>query len=211
MDYVSEWDLPGKDILLEMVAKRELRAERASSGFEILGEAAAPAIPDLVRVANQGNSASARAATLALAYLGVDALEPLLVLTTNRAFLLSNEAMMSAMVCVGRMQHLPTNAHPAVVLLIQYLANPDLATRAAEVLGMLGLESDICVPALVECTCSSRQDLRVAAATSLGRFGRRALPDLLKMLDNPSVSVRNAATNALLQIAPQVLQPTSAP
>ena len=61
----------------------EFRAARARWGFEILGAAALPAIPDLLRVENQGNPASSPAATQALAYLGKDALPPLVALITN--------------------------------------------------------------------------------------------------------------------------------
>jgi HEAT repeat protein len=192
---------------METIAKREFRAGRAFSAFEILGEVAAPAIPDLVRVANQGNSGSSPAATAALGHLGKDALPPLLALSTNSAFPFRNEAMMS----VGRMHYLGTNAHPAVVLLIQSLSDPHLAPSAAKVLGSLRLESDITVPALAECTHSSQQLLRMYAATSLAKFGasaRPVAPELLKMLDDPSVSVRAAVTNALLKIAPEALPKT---
>jgi hypothetical protein len=205
--YAWNRHLPGNEILLETLAKHELLAERAASGFEILGEAAAPAIPELVRVANHGNSASSRAATIALAHLGKDALVPLLTLIVNSASPVRDEAMWS----VARMHYLGTNAHPAVVLLIQYLNDPQLAPSAANVLGSLRLESDVTVPALAESTHSSEPRLRMAAATSLGMFGasaRPAVPELLKMLDDPSLDIRQRATNALQLIAPEALRKT---
>jgi HEAT repeat protein len=212
--YAWKANSPAREILVETIAKRESRAARASWGFEILGEAAAPAIPELVRVANQGNPASSLAATAALASLGKDALLPLLALMTNSPSVLGKVVAMSAVRSLGQTQHLGTNAHLAVVLLIQYLSDPLLAPSAAEVLGSLGLESDITVPALAECTHSSNPELQIAAATSLGRFGasaRPAVPELLKMLDDPIASVRDEATNALQQIAPEALPKTEPP
>jgi hypothetical protein len=204
-NYASRLGSPGGEIVMETIAKRELRALRAFSAFEILGEAAAPAIPELVRIANRGYSGSSPAAIAALAHLGKDALPPLLAFITNNAFPFRHEAMIS----VGRMRYLGTNAHPAVVLLIKSLSDPHLAPNAAVVLGSLRLESDITVPALVECTHSSQELLAMCAATSLGKFGasaRPAVPELLKMLDDPSINVRNVATVALQQIAPEMLK-----
>jgi hypothetical protein len=77
----------------------------------------------LVRVANQGNPATSPLAIDALALLGKDALPALLALLANSAFPFRNEAMLS----VGQMRSIDTNAHPAVVLLIQYLSDPLLA------------------------------------------------------------------------------------
>jgi HEAT repeat protein len=209
--YVWKLASPARESLLETISKRVLRAERAAWGFEILGEAARPAIPDLLRVADQGNPASSYLATSALAFLGKDGLLPLLALMTNSPSMLGKEATMSAVRSLSQTQYLGTNAHPAVVLLIKYLSDPLLAPSAAEVLGSLGLESDIIVPALAECTHSDNPELQIAAATSLARFGasaRPAVPELLKMLDDPSASVRDEATNALQQIAPEALSKT---
>jgi hypothetical protein len=208
--YASKPTSRGRRILLEMIAQPEFRAARACWGFEILGETAAPAIPDLVRVANHATPGSSSLAADALALLGKDALVPLFALMTNSACPIRDEAMWS----VGQMHYLGTNAHPAVVLLIQHLHDPHLATIAANVLGVLGLESNISVPALVECTHSSNQDLQRAAAISLGRFGssaRPAVPELLKMSDDPSVDVRIEATAALQKIAPEILKRDAEP
>jgi hypothetical protein len=194
LSYVRMPHPPGGDTLFETIAKPELRVGLALRGFVILNEAAAPAIPELVLVANQGNPATSPLATSALSHLGKDALPPLLALMTNSSWLLRKEATMSAMRSVVQMQDLDTNTNAGVAVLIQYLCDPRLAPSAAEVLGRLGLESDISVPALAECTHSSNQDLRMAAVISLGTFGasaRPAVPELLKMLNDPSLGVRH--------------------
>lgn len=211
LSYAWKPGSPGREILLQTIAIREVRGTRAAWGFEILGEAARPAIPDLVRVANQGRAGSSPAATAALAYLGKDALLPLLALMTNSSSLVRYQAYLSA----PQMEYLGTNARPGVVLLIHYLSDPSIARTAAEVLGWLQLESDITVPALAECcTRSSKPDLRRAAVFSLLMFGpsaRPAVPELLKMLNDPSVDVRTMATNALQRIAPDALRKTESP
>jgi hypothetical protein len=204
LSYSGKPGSPGRGILFETIAKPEVRVGLALRGFEILGEAAAPAIPELVRVANQGNPPTSPLATTALAFLGKDALPPLLALMTNSTWMVRKEATSSAMQSVVQIQDLNTNRKPGVVLLMRYLSDPRLAPSAAEVLGRLGRESDISVPALAECTRSSNQDLRMAAVISLGTFGasaRPAVPQLLKLLDDPSADVRNEATNALQKIA----------
>jgi hypothetical protein len=213
LSYAWKPGSPGRKILLETIAKPEVRAERASWGFQILGEAARPAIPDLVRVANQGDPGSSTAATAALVYLGKDALLPLLALMTNSAPVVRYQAKQS----MSNMEYLGPNAHPGVVLLIHNLSDPDpeLATSAAEVLGWLQLESDITVPALVECCAhSSNKDLRMAAAFGLMMFGgsaRPAVPALVKMLHDPSLRIRELTTNALQKIAPEALQKAEPP
>ncbi len=211
LSYAWKPGSPGREILLETILNREVRGTRAAWGFEILGEAAAPAIPDLVRVANQGNPGSSPAATAALAYLGKDGLLPLLALMTNSSSLVRYQANLSA----PQMEYLGTKARPGVVMLIHYLGDPDVATSAAEVPGWLQLESDITVPALAECCRRpSKPDLRRAAVFGLLMFGpsaRPAVPKLLKMLDDPSVDVRSMATNALQRIAPEALRKTEPP
>lgn len=205
-NYAADLGPPAGEIWAQTVAKRERRAHLAFSGFEILGETVAPAIPDLVRVANQGKSGSSPLAIGALAHLGKDALSPLLALMTNSAFPFRNEAMMS----VGTMHYLGTNAHPAVVLLIQSLSDPHLAPSAANVLGMLRLESDITVPALAECTHSPQKLLRGYAAISLGKFGasaRAAVPHITNLLVDTDDSVRIAATNTLALITADATPP----
>lgn len=203
---VYRWKLgaPGREILLEWVAGRQLRAGRAFWGFVILGEAARSAVPDLERVAHGADRLSAAAAITALGYVGPEGLRPLLSMITNSAFPLRKEAMGS----LSQMRYLGANAHPAIVLLIQSLGDPDLAPAAADGLGRLRLESEISVPALAQCMNSTNPQLRMWGALSLGRFGgsaRAAVPGLVKTLDDPEADVRREATNALELVAPEVL------
>jgi hypothetical protein len=198
------WNLNSRarNMILEGLASRELRASRAIWGFMILGPKASPAVPDLVRVARNGNGWSAKAATAALGYLGKDALQPLLTLAGDRGFQCHGEAM----VAIGEMRYLGTNAHPAVVFLLQMLKDPADEVGAADILGRLGLESELTVPALAEYLQSTDPARRMWGAISLGRFGERArgtVPELTKVLNDPNDNVRSQATNALREIAPE--------
>jgi hypothetical protein len=201
---------PGRETLLDSMASREIRASCAIWGFEILGETARPAIPDLVRIANEGKTPSSELAIGALSYLGKDALPPLLSMITNTDLQIRRDAFSS----LSQMRYLGTNAHPAVVLLIQCLQNPGLAKDAAGTLGRLHLESDIAVSALIECTRSANRGMRVQGVSGLEEFGpeaRAAVPQLTKLLSDPEGIVRDATTNALHAIAPEALQQSSVP
>ena len=192
------------DRLFEVFAGRELRDWRAVWGFEILGEEARSAIPDLVRVANSGNKEAASSAIRALGYLGKDALPPLLGLASKNEF----KGHDASLTVIGQMGYLGTNAHPAVLFFVKNINDRENEVAAADVLGRLHLESDISVPALAECLESTNGIVRMWGAISLGRFGvdaQAALPALRKALKDPYVSVRNQATNALRLIAPEVL------
>jgi HEAT repeat protein len=121
---------------------------------------------------------------------------------------------LEALTSLGQMAHLGTDAHPAVLLLIRCLDDPNLAPMAAKTLGRLRLESDVTVPALIECARSTNQSTRTLALSGLQEFGpgaRAAVPELTKLLSDPDVSVCDAARNALRQIAPEVIQKTQVP
>jgi hypothetical protein len=197
----------------QLPSESELRAMRAVWGFKILGPDAQAVIPDLVQVANQGNTERAPLAIGALGYLGKDALPSLLTWATNRGF----QFRAAAIAATGRMGYLGTNAHPAVVMLIQCIENREFDPLAADMLGRLRVDSDLSVPALAGCLQSPNRFLRLNAVTSLGKFGEKSrgtVPELLRILSEPPGPTNNgdgpfvlqiAATNALLQIAPEVL------
>jgi hypothetical protein len=210
LNLASHWNLG--EPLLESIASPQRRVTRAGWGFYILGEAARGAVPDLARVASERKSPSSEFAFMALGYLGKDALPPLLSMVTNTAF--PPTLRLEALSSLGQMGHLGSDAHTAVVLLILCLDDPGLAPTAAKTLGRLHLESDITVPALIECTRSTNQGTRMQGVFGLEEFApdaRAAVPELTKLLSDPDFSVRCEATNALRLIAPEVLQQTSAP
>jgi hypothetical protein len=213
--------LPGANSAYQdMVAGFELKSVLAARGFQILGQDARSAIPELAELAHARNKRSALVAISALQYLGQDALEPLLAIATNTTF--EKERRFWAMTTLGKMSYLGTNATPAVPLLIQCLREPDLAADAANALGSLGLKNDASVHALIQCAQVGTNFARFAAIRTLGTFGeqaRAAVPALLRFLDEPDVDLHTqgseswwprlplheSVTNALLKISPEAL------
>ena len=189
-----------REVVLRMAASRELRAASALWGFVILGTNASPAIPDLVELARKGEPWRSPAALSALGYLGKDALPPLLAFAADPRFPFRNEAMGA----LGAMHYIGTNAHPAVLWLIESLDDPKVDGGAADILGRLCLESEISVPALAAHLQSTNELVRRFVVIGLGKFGAQAqsvVPELYKRLDDPDAYVRDSATNALRAIA----------
>jgi hypothetical protein len=197
---VQRWgpETPGREFLMDLIIGRQLRAGRAISAFEILGETARDAAPELERIATRRDTRSAIAAIDALSCLRRAGFHPLLSVISNTALPLKiRDRALASVIGLGS---LGTNARPTAVLLIRCLDDPQLATNAALTLGTLHLESDISVPALIECTRSTNATLRKIAVASLGEFGgnaRAAVPQVTKLLDDPEVAVRREATSAL--------------
>jgi hypothetical protein len=92
---------------------------RASRGFEILGERGSPAIPELVRIAQNGNLES----VVALSHLGKDTLPALMTFATNKTFVLRFEAIR----VMGNMGYLWPSGQALVSFLTECLNDPELA------------------------------------------------------------------------------------
>jgi hypothetical protein len=110
---------------LKILFHEYLRADDAVAGFAILGESAAMAIPDLVRLASDPKrDRSSYRATEALFYIGPRSLPALSDIMTNP----SAPRRYLATVVVGK---LGTNALPVVPILLDLLVDPDSALRKA--------------------------------------------------------------------------------
>ena len=191
---------------LEIIAQRQLLARRATWGFEILGQSAGAAIPELTRVARDGNELSAFQAITALSYVGKDSIPPLLAFASDRDF----KYRITAIGALGGMSRLGADAHPIVVCLIEHLKEPDpkIVCVTANVLGRLNVESGISVPALAELIQSADAGVRELGLANLRDFGDRArpvLPQVIAALRDSNADVRRFATNAISRIAPEVL------
>ncbi len=132
--YTAVWGwsykTPGRYVLLELIGGRHLRALRALWALQILGETARDAVPDLVRVAREGQVRTATSAVTALGYLGKDALLPLLSMITNTARPL--QIRQQALTSLRRVESLgPTDCRTEVTVLAWLLRDPDAAVRHA--------------------------------------------------------------------------------
>jgi hypothetical protein len=203
----------GRPATFRFILNLDYQQEMAQWGFEILGEDAQSAVPELERVLNSHRDYSGNAIR-ALSSVGTAGLKPLLNVITNRSS--DSLSRLNAIAMVGCMSRIGTNGAPAVPVLIEYLKYPEVGPYAVAALGKLGLRSDICVPALVRSLNPTNAELCLSAIRALENFGERAqdaVPALQQMLsesedfsrDNGPISsrtLRAAITNALQAIAP---------
>ena len=95
-----------------------------------------------------------------------------------------------------------TDDRDRIPVLVQSLANPNVRYGASVALKRLGAEA---VPALRRALDSTKGDLRVWCAFTLGEIGpdaRSAVGDLTKSLKSPDAALRAAAAQALGKIGP---------
>jgi HEAT repeat protein len=182
----------------------EARAIQSEQALPILGEAAAPAIPELVRRASapwSPYSMRRGSALTTLANLGAPATAPLAVQLSSPGGAADKEVIF----CVSL---IGTNARPLVPLLIKNLnhTNWTAALYSAVALGNLRLEPQLVVPALTNSLNHPRSDVRTESAFALAKFGltaKDALPALTNALNDPDPQVRTNAARAIEQIVPE--------
>jgi HEAT repeat protein len=176
-----------------------------AAGFKALGVEAKGAVPALTEMANQKQSiiVSCRAIR-ALAYIGADGLQPLMAALTDP----DKEKRMYAAAYTGFMQPRDTNLTPIVPLLAQCATDDFLiAHNALETLGKLRLEPMVAVPVLTNALRNRHYFMRLRAAEGIGQFGDAgylAVPALKASLNDPEPVVREAVTNALKAVAPEL-------
>jgi hypothetical protein len=185
-----------------------IRFRYGMKGFQVLGVIAGPAAPELARIVNQGGDPEV---IRALECIGKDALPALAGLASNPDPRVSGMAVF----ILGHMGYLGrapgSNARCVVPALIQALARPRDARDAAEALGEFGVESGVCVPALMRCMESPDACLRIVAARALASFGkeaRPAVPLIVRTLEDESMDVwvKEGMRYALRVLAPEVLE-----
>jgi hypothetical protein len=174
--------LPGRiwefrlDAVLEDPAETRLRV--AIEGFRILGTNASPAVPELIRLANnRGSPDPASVALTALTSVGEAGVHTLVAILSD-----PRDPRRPAVANIIRNASLGTNAEVAVRLLSVCVADPDTSTAvaAAESLGDLRIKPEVSVPALAEGLRDPRDRVREVCARSLSRLGelaRSALPN----------------------------------
>jgi HEAT repeat protein len=148
----------------------QTKANEARLGFLILGPDAAPAIPELVRIAINGtNVGSATWSVASLANIGPQPLPTLIAIAANTNAI-------GRLATIHEIGNLGTNARPALPLLVKWLddVQSQAASYAAGALGELRLDPATSVPALTKCLQNADPQLRRAATFGLGRFGSDA-------------------------------------
>ncbi len=172
--------------------------------FYILGDSATSAIPQLEAIASDPQRAtSAQWAIKSLAAVGTNALPTLARVATSA----NEDARLEAMLRLRFFR----DAAPAATTLLKCLKDPNwrVVEFAAEGLGDLRVDPDLCVTALTNQVNHASAVVRTMVILSLGKFGaaaRPAVPAVLTALGDPDVGVRTAATNTLQEIAPEALE-----
>jgi HEAT repeat protein len=186
---------------------RRLAGQAAFMGFKALGTNGVAAIPALSKLMKSSNGFASTDAMIALCELREEGVPSLLDYLSEA----KNRNRSSAAVYVGWMgrEHLlGTNANRAVKLLIDCLndehSDEYLVRTAATALGDMGFSQDIVVTALTKCLGHTNADVRVDATISirkLGRSARRAVPALVKGLEDKNLTAATVAADALGEIA----------
>ncbi len=188
---------------------RKVRVGQSMVGIQILGTNAAPALPQLLRLANDPTDEErAIQATRAMYEIGPQIIPALLQIIQNT----NAPGRYAAMLPLASFG---TNSLPAIPILLRCLDDPadDVRYGAADMLGRIGLASDQSVPGLMKCLENNPNPMaKAAAARSLALFGTSALPAIPPLhaaLNDENEFVRRLAKEALSKIAPEVL--TNAP
>jgi hypothetical protein len=183
-------------------------SQAAWLAFRVLGPRAASAVPELTRMANDPNSPIDYQEPLyTLRYMGDRGFQSVLDVLENT----NHPDRAAAATILGVDDDWGTNRlQSAVSALIACLEATDeqLVENAAVALGRIGLRPDLAVPELARKLTDPRTRVRRMAVRSLGLFGKDSapvLPLLVERLSDTNTDVRDAATNALQKIAPEVL------
>ena len=199
-DWLSRAHLPLADKLAELTVRTRRRelALGTQSAFQLLGERATPAIPELTKLAMVttnafGTSAGAMSALVHIGRPAVPSFAALLQQPSN----VHNRWLWSTIWALG------TNAAPLIPLMAPDLRHPDpfVAITAAKTLARLRLAPEVTVPALTNCLADPRPDVRACAVDALRIFGDpAALPALTNSLTDAVQSVRSRCTNAIQEL-----------
>ncbi|HEX5219701.1 MAG TPA: HEAT repeat domain-containing protein [Verrucomicrobiae bacterium] len=179
----------------------------AYTGFRILGTEAAPAVPEVARIARDPHAVGSKVAISALSQIGKPAVPELIaLLTTNNAPTTRRDVLMG-------LGDIGPNAAESVPVVIACLKETDetMACLAARTLSRIRRRSELAIPALVEGLDDRRYGVKVAAVRALGDYGHGALPATAFLRDlcvQPDIQLAREAEQALRKIDASELNET---
>lgn len=181
-------------VKIPMAQDKRLRATLACSA---LGPSAAPLIPDLLGLVENGRGPY-NSVMWALSRMDEVAVEPLVLALTN-----SNVALRE--MASGSLGYMGPPASNAIPNLLASLKDPDPGVRinSSLSLGKIGIGSADVVEELAKCLSDPDPAVLCNAADSLSRFGPKAvlaLPALRSALTNEHQDARNGARFAIDKI-----------
>ena len=162
----------------QVLRDHNAEAERIKAALKaagIIGQAAAPAIPDVSALLAEPGVTSE--AAVALSYMGPEAFPPLRDALKTSDPIVRREALRS----IGKLkQRAPLELEVVLPLLIAGMADPDPGVRAvgATYLGIIHQGPGQAIPALIKGLEDPDAEVRRASAAALGSFGADAAPAL---------------------------------
>jgi hypothetical protein len=206
---IGDWvPFPPVRLFLHTLGKGTAKsvATRAQFGFRALGPVGKPMVPELGQRLH-GTNANIRSASMqALAGIGKDGLPPLLAAFNDERYA-DRVAVIPWIVTAYRRGGEPELAARFWLSCLKD-KNPGVVDSATLLPPLVGVGPEEALPALVEATRDPNEFTRYFAIGYLRTFGKRALsaiPAWSSCLTDPQERIRTAATNALLEIAPEVL------
>ena len=207
-------EFPLKKLLMRLAAKQShfkvafrtaaARRGRAAAAFQALGPAADAAIPALVGLLDDPESA--REIGFVLAQRGPKVVVPVTqaLANGNAAFRLNAVGFME-----GRLGWFTDSelTVPALVNCLKDSSSP-VRERTAHCLGLMSKNPTLVVPALTKTLADKNPSVRAMASWALGEFGKQAesaISALSKSLGDEDKGVRDCASYALERIRPQAV------
>lgn len=151
------------------------RIKAALKACGIVGQAAAPAIPDVAALLPEPGVTSE--AAIALSYMGPEAFPYLRDALGSNDPVVRREALRS----IGKLKdRAPLDLGVVLPLLVAGMADPDPSVRAvgATYMGIIHEGPDEAVPSLAKGLADADAEVRRASASALGSFGAAAAPAL---------------------------------
>ena len=173
--------------------------QQGRAGFYVLGNLAAPAIPELSKLLNAEDTSLD--AAVVLIFIGPEA-----VLTLAQALTNSNATVRASV--ASALAQAKWNAKAAVPNLLRCLSDkePNVRLTAALALGLIHEEPETVIPVLITRLEDTDVNVREQAANALRRFGkpaRSSVPALLKATESRDGQMARFAIAALKAIDPE--------
>ena len=176
------------------------RIKGALKACGIIGQAAAPAIPEVAALLTEPGVTSE--AAIALSFMGKDAVPPLRDALKNADPIVRRESLRS----IGKLKdRAPLEAGVVIPVLIGSLGDPDAGVRAvaATYLGIIHEAPEGAVPALATALTDPDAEVRRSAAAALASFDVQAMPALAalqKASTDRNEDVAREATRTIVKL-----------
>lgn len=181
----------------------ELRHWNAARGFHALGPLGKSAIPELMPLLTNGFGSSCPDAAYALSAMGPEGVAAMVPILTNNSPFMGDWAQMCEIWALGQTPSAGRLCVRELMALAQG-TNNSLQWSAIWTLGQLKTNDDLIAPAVAAHLGDSGFNVRWACENALQNYGLKDVTrsSLKKCLDDPQLSVRMAATNAMIALYP---------